>query len=72
MQEVDIDTLKGVPLFREKKSYQLLVNFLVVTKFYCKDIVTAKRQCKNLLHSPHEIISTVCDFPYKIIEKCFQ
>ena len=27
---------------------------------------------KELLHSPHEIISTVCDFPYKIIEKCFQ
>ena len=25
-----------------------------------------------LVHSPHEIISTVCDFPYKIIEKCFQ
>ena len=24
------------------------------------------------LHSPHEIISTVCDFPCKIIEKCFQ
>ena len=24
------------------------------------------------IHSPHEIISTVCDFPYKIIEKCFQ
>ena len=24
------------------------------------------------LHSPREIISTVCDFPYKIIEKCFQ
>ena len=23
------------------------------------------------LHSPHEIISTICDFPYKIIEKCF-
>ena len=26
----------------------------------------------NHLHSPCEIISTVCDFPYKIIEKCFQ
>ena len=26
----------------------------------------------NLLHSPYEIISTVCDFPQKIIEKCFQ
>ena len=24
------------------------------------------------VHSPHEIISTVFDFPYKIIEKCFQ
>ena len=24
------------------------------------------------IHSPREIISTVCDFPYKIIEKCFQ
>ena len=23
------------------------------------------------IHSPHEIISTVCDSPYKIIEKCF-
>ena len=45
MQEVDIVTLKGVLLFTEKKSY------LVVTKFYYKDIVTAKRQCKNLLDS---------------------
>ena len=32
----------------------------------------------NFIHSPHEIISTVCDFPYKIIErkvlsvKCFK
>ena len=26
----------------------------------------------KLVHSPREIISTVCDFPYKIIEKCFQ
>ena len=26
----------------------------------------------NLLHSPYEIISTVCDFAWKIIEKCFQ
>ena len=24
------------------------------------------------VHSPHEIINMVCDFPYKIIEKCFQ
>ena len=24
------------------------------------------------IHSPRGIISTVCDFPYKIIEKCFQ
>ena len=24
------------------------------------------------VHSPPKIISTVCDFPYKIIEKCFQ
>ena len=23
------------------------------------------------IHYPREIISTVCDFPYKIIEKCF-
>ena len=23
------------------------------------------------IHSPREIISTVCDFPYKVIEKCF-
>ena len=23
------------------------------------------------VHSPHEIVSTVYDFPYKIIEKCF-
>ena len=27
---------------------------------------------EKLVHSPREIISTVCDFPYKIIEKCFQ
>ena len=26
----------------------------------------------SMLHSPREIISMVCDFPYKIIEKCFQ
>ena len=26
----------------------------------------------NYTTLPHEIISTVCDFPYKIIEKCFQ
>ena len=25
----------------------------------------------SMVHSPHKIISTVCDFPYKIIEKCF-
>ena len=23
----------------------------------------------GFIHSPHEIISTVCDFPYKIMEK---
>ena len=27
---------------------------------------------KIVIHSHHEIISTVCDFPFKIIEKCFQ
>ena len=26
----------------------------------------------RMLHSPHENVSTVCDFPHKIIEKCFQ
>ena len=26
----------------------------------------------NDIHSPREIIRMVCDFPYKIIEKCFQ
>ena len=25
-----------------------------------------------VIHSLHEIISTVCDFPYKIMEKFFQ
>ena len=29
------------------------------------------REDDHLLHSPREIISTVCDFPHKIIEKCF-
>ena len=26
----------------------------------------------RFIHSPHKIISMVCDFPYKIIEKCFK
>ena len=30
------------------------------------------RYNRDDLHFPHEIIRTVCDFPYKIIEKCFQ
>ena len=29
-------------------------------------------KCLPNVHSPHEIISAVCDFPHKIIEKCFR
>ena len=37
-----------------------------------KDFPQKSRRANRVVHSPHEIISTVYDFPYKIIEKCFQ
>ena len=49
------------------------VNFLIKFLFYSFNLdVLLVWYFLLILHSPHEIISTVCDFAYKIIEKCFQ
>ena len=41
-------------------------------KFQSASTIRCKINRILKLHSPHEIISTVCDFPLKIIGKCFQ
>ena len=44
----------------------------VEIRFQRKYSLTGHAVIKKNLHSRHEIISMVCDFPHKIIEKCFQ
>ena len=50
----------------------LKVNHLSNTfKVDLEDHFWSHNMCFPRVHSPHEIIGTVCDFPYKIIKSAF-